>query len=128
MITAALGIFTFIAGSVSAQVQEVSRVKILPGPERGIVKVHYANEVTSPLEIKFLTDRGVVGVDRISGTFPNGVSRKYNVKNLTNDFRIEISSAQLTLTYLIVPSGNWRTFKSYLEKTTYNHDVVATNN
>jgi hypothetical protein len=124
----AAGIFVTLGYNVNAQAPEESRVKILPGPEPGIVKVLYAMEVNHPLEIKFITDRGVITSDRIKGKYPKGLSKRYDVRRFKSDFRIELSSPNMTVTFHIFPSQDGLTYKSFLEKTTYNHSMVASNN
>ena len=115
------------AGSVlQAQAVEESPVKILPTADRNVLKVHYAVETTTPVSVKFLTEKGIVDQDKIKGSYLSGLSKRYDVARINDqDFWIEVSSAEMTVKYHIVPSKDRKKFTSYLEKVTYNDDKVA---
>lgn len=117
-----LAIVTLVAvASVSrAQTLPEERVKILPTSLAGTIKLHYAMEVNEPLEITFFDMRhNVIGKDLIKGAqFPHGVSKRYNVSNISkDDFWIQVSSPQHVVTYRIVPSKDKKHFTPMLEMT-----------
>jgi hypothetical protein len=115
------------AGVKSFAQAEESYVKILPTSVPGVIKVHYALETNEPLTVKFFSDNDVLASDRIKGgPFPNGVSKRYNVRNIQNkDYWVEVGSSRMTVTYHIIPSTDKRTFTPYLEKTIYNNQVLV---
>jgi len=104
-------------------------VKVLPTTQKGIVKILYASEANQPVEIKFFNDGGLIGSDKIKGkSFPNGFSKKYDVRQVkSGDIWVEVSSAQMAVTYRLVLKDGQQ-FEPLLEKTTYNHTLVAANN
>ena len=119
----------FFTSHVQAQVtDEAAKIKILPS-KAGILKVHYAMEINEPITVRFFNRDGVVATDVIEGNYEKGLMKRYNVKNInTRDFWVEVSSSRLTVTHHVVPSKDKQSFASYLEKTTYNYPVVASNN
>ena len=119
----------FFTSHVQAQVtDEAAKIKILPS-NAGILKVHYAMEINEPITVRFFNRDGVVATDVIEGNYEKGLMKRYNVKNInTRDFWVEVSSSRLTVTHHVVPSKDKQSFASYLEKTTYNYPVVASNN
>ncbi|HEY3429200.1 MAG TPA: hypothetical protein VGK39_00905, partial [Cyclobacteriaceae bacterium] len=83
-------------------------------------------ETTTPVSVKFLTEKGIVDQDKIKGSYLSGLSKRYDVARINDqDFWIEVSSAEMTVKYHIVPSKDRKKFTSYLEKVTYNDDKVA---
>lgn len=124
-----MSMLVFAASALQAQTLEESPVKILPTAERNVLKVHYAAETTAPLSVKFLTEKdGIVEQDKIKGNFQSGLSKRYDVTRINDqDFWIEVSSAEMTVKYHIVPSKDKTKFTSYLEEVTYNNDKVASN-
>jgi hypothetical protein len=129
LIIAAIAIVGFFSSQVQAQVGDESKIKILPS-KAGILKVHYAMEISEPITVKFFNRDGLLTTDVIEGThYEKGLMKRYNVKSIsTKDYWVEVSSSKLTVTYRVVPSRDKQTFASYLEKTTYNYPVVASNN
>lgn len=125
LLTPVVAFFLLVGSNVYAQSNPDTDVKILPGTEAGLIKVFYARELNGPLEVKFLSGGKQLGMDRIEGSYPNGISKRYDVRHLKSDFQIEITSKELSVTYTIIPAKNWKTFQANLEKRTYNHDVVA---
>jgi hypothetical protein len=124
MLTAVL--FLFFSAQVNAQLQEETYVKIIPTAEADVIKVLYALEVNETLEVKFTNREGETKVDQISGSYPKGISKKYNIKAIGNhDFWIEVTSQRVAVTYHMVPAKNKKIFIPHLEKTIYNHPVVA---
>ena len=124
-----MSMLVFAGSSLQAQVLVEPPVKILPTADRNVLKVHYAVETTSPLSVKFLTEKeGIVDQDKIKGNFQSGLSKRYDVARINDqDFWIEVASAEMTVKYHIVPSKDKSKFTSYLEKVTYNDDKVALN-
>ena len=124
-----LAMVAFLGNNLQAQSLDESRVKIIPTANRDELKVIYAIETTEPLKVKFLTENGVVASDKIKGSFPKGLLKRYDVSNINDhDFWVEISSPEMSLTYRIVPSANKQSFTPYLEKVTYNQVLVKANN
>lgn len=128
LIIAAIAIVGLFSTQAQAQIGDEAKIKILPS-KAGILKVHYAMEITEPITVKFFSREGLLATDVISGQFDKGLMKRYNVKNITSDdFWVEVSSPKLTVTHRVVPSRDQQTFAAYLEKTTYNYAVVASNN
>lgn len=129
LIIAAIAIVGFFSTHVRAQIGDEARIKILPS-KAGILKVHYAMEINEPITVKFYNRQdGLLGTDVIKGEYTKGLMKRYNVKNITSrDFWVEVSSPKLTVTHHVVPSKNKQSFTAYLEKTSYNYPVAASNN
>jgi hypothetical protein len=129
LIVAALAIVGLFSSQVQAQVGDEAKIKILPS-KGGILKVHYAMEINEPITVKFFNRDGILTTDVIAGThYEKGLMKRYNVKNInTKDFWVEVSSSKMTVTHRVVPSRDKQSFAAYLEKTTYNYPVVASNN
>jgi hypothetical protein len=128
LIIAAIAIATALGTQANAQIGDEANIKVLPS-KAGILKVHYAMAVTDPITVKFFNADGLITTDRIEGDYANGLMKKYDIKNINGqDYRVEISSPKLTVTYHVVPSKNKQSFAAFLEKTTYNYPVVASNN
>ena len=124
---AALGCSSIIT---NAQTQDESRIMLLKTDKPGVVKLIHALNTDEPITVKFINDDGVVGLDKIKGTFPKGVGRLYNLNNIYGkQFEVEITSANMKVTYQIIPSKDRKTFTSHLEKVerTYT-DLVASRN
>ena len=114
---------------VKAQYEEPSRVKVLPTIEPGIIKLLYALETSEPIQVRFFNASGQVGQDVIKGSYPKGVTKRYDIRKIsTKDLRMEVSTAKMTVMYRLSPSKNKYSFTPQLEKTTYNHGLVASNN
>jgi hypothetical protein len=128
LVIAAIAIVGFFSSQVQAQIGDESKIKILPS-KAGILKVHYAMEISEPITVKFFNRDGILTTDVIEGIYEKGLMKRYNIKKInTKDFWVEVSSAKMTVTHRVVPSRDKQTFASYLEKTTYNYPVVASNN
>jgi hypothetical protein len=115
--------------TANAQLDEPA-VKVLPSSEKGIVKVLYAIDSDKAVEVKFLSENGLITSDKIkAGSFKNGFSKKYDISRIkAKSFWVEVSSADLTVRYKMIESKERKAFIPYLEKTTYNHPLVATIN
>jgi hypothetical protein len=130
LMIAALALVGLFSSQVQAQVgDEAARIKILPSKD-GILKVHYALEINEPVTVKFFDRDRILATDVISGVnYEKGLMKRYNVKHINSkDFWVEVSSSKVTVTHRVVPSKDKKSFASYLEKTTYNYPVVASNN
>jgi hypothetical protein len=124
MIAGAMIMFT--AMSVSAQLRNDAHVKILRTPEAGVIKLLYGLHSQEPLHIQFSTRSGIVGSDKIKGTYPKGFMKKYDVRQIIeNEFWVEIASSNMTTIYRIVPSRDRKSFVSHLERADYRQDFVA---
>jgi hypothetical protein len=115
-----------------AHAQQVTEppVKILPTTEKGILKVLYAFDMDKSVEVKFFDKDRVLVLDRIKGkSQSNGFTKKYDVRNLkSEDLWVEISSPSIDVTYKLILSADGHTYEPLLEKTTYNHLMVAAKN
>jgi hypothetical protein len=127
MIMAVGAMILFAAINVNAQSQDDSRVKIMRTGEPGVIKLLYAINTDEPLQVKFSTREGQIASDEIKGgPYPKGFLKKYDVRKINgNDFWIEVSSSNMTVVYRVVPARDRKTFIPYLEKTIYNHGLVA---
>jgi hypothetical protein len=114
--------------TVKAQSNEPA-VKILPTTEEGIIKVLYAYSTDEFVHVNFYNEDGTIATDNVKArNFPKGFFKKYDINNITgNTFWIEVKAANLTATYKMTKSKKG-TFVPLLEKTTYNHEVIAANN
>lgn len=124
-ILAGLVILLSAAFTTHAQLIEPA-VKILPGSEKGQLKVIYAYNSQNAVDVKFLGENGLLKSDRIqAGSFTNGFSKRYDVSRIkAKSFWIEVSSADLSVRYKMIESKDGK-FVPYLEKTTINHPMVA---
>lgn len=112
---------------VNAQDHDESRIKVIKTEQPGVIKMIHALDTDEPVVVLFSNADGIVGEDRIKGTFPKGISRRYNMtKFFDKNFRIEIKSEKVDVTYQIVPSKDKKTFTAYLEKVEHHHQLLAT--
>ncbi|MEJ0055989.1 MAG: hypothetical protein WDN75_10225 [Bacteroidota bacterium] len=115
--------------SVNAQSFDEPAIKILPTTQKGILKVHYVYDTNEPVNIRFFNDEEQLLSDEVTGTFPNGFSKKYDVRKMTSEaFWIEVTAENISVIYKLVRSRDKDTYVPFLEKTTYNHSLVASNN
>lgn len=126
----AFGMLTFIVFSANAQEANASRVKILPTAEAGILRVLYAMETHETIQVKFFSEGSLVKTDKIKGgPYKKGLSKRYDVRGINKkDFQIEVSSPDLTVTYIVKSSNDRKTFVPHLEKVIYNNLFVANKN
>lgn len=129
-LTILAGIVTALltVATVNAQSNEPA-VKILPTAEEGIIKVLYAYNTDEIVHVSFYNEEGEFATDNVKAReFTKGFFKKYDINNITgNTFWIEVKAANLTATYKMTKSAKG-TFVPLLEKTTYNHEVIAANN
>jgi hypothetical protein len=103
-----------------------SKVKILRTPTPGIVKLIYGMEANEAVKITFKTQDGEVGADRISGTFPKGFMKKYDIRKINKEeFWVEVSSKSATFIYHVVPTHDNKVYATRLEKSVYHDELVA---
>jgi len=128
--TLMIAMLAFSAIHVKAQPHDESRIKIMPTTKPGVLKLIHAISTDEPVTVHFITDQGIVSTDVITGNFPNGLSKKYDIRQITSkDFRMEISTSRLAVTFHIIPSKDRKTFTPYLEKTVHNYDdLIASRN
>ena len=129
LITAGLLILSTSVIPVNAQQIDDPAVKILPTAQKGILKVLFAYDTDQSVNVKFYNEEGELALDKIKGgTFHNGFSKKYNVRKLSSgNFWVEVSTATMSVTYKITESRGGQTYTPLLEKTSYNHPLVASN-
>jgi hypothetical protein len=125
LIIAAVAMLAFFSATVQAQVGDEANIKILPS-KAGILKVHYAMEISEPITVRFFNSDGLLATDRIEGLYAKGLMKRYNVKSVSSrNYWVEVSSPKLSVTYKIIPSKDQQTFAAHLEKTVYNYPVAA---
>jgi len=131
LITAGLMILlaTSFTAVTARQLGAEPPVKILPTTQNGILKVLYASEIGKGVEVRFFDENKTLVFDKIKGPRDlNGFIKKYDISRLKSEnFWIEVSSANMDVTYKIIPSEDG-TFNPVLEKTTYNHPMVVAKN
>ncbi len=127
LMTLTIAMVAFSAILVRAQQPDESRIKILPVEKPGVLKLVHAMTSYEPVTVNFITDEnGVVSTDEIKGSFPKGFAKQYDVRRISEgNFRMEIVSPSLTVTYRIIPSIDGRTFTTHLEKAVHNYDVIV---
>ncbi len=127
IISAILFVFA-ISFTASARQANEPPVKILPTTQKGVLKVLFAFEADQDVEVKFYNNEGIILTDKINKeSYPNGFSKKYDVSSLKlSNYWVEVSSPRIDVTYKITTSKDG--FQPLLEKTTYNHLMVAAKN
>jgi hypothetical protein len=112
---------------VNAQNPGESQVKVIKTDKPGVIKMIHAIATDEPVVVRFSNDQGIIVEDKIKGTFAKGISRRYNMNRFFDkNFRIEIKSETIDVTYQIVPSKDKQTFTAYLEKVEHHHQLLAT--
>lgn len=111
-----------------AQTPGEPAVKVVPGAERGTVKVIYAQAPVTAVEVKFIGNEGVVMQDKITSLSQKGFIKKYNISRLeANSYWIEIKSPELSVTYKLEVGRDGKTSLPVLQTTTYHHALLASN-
>ncbi len=125
-----LVILSTTVATTNAQSFDEPAVKILPTNQKGILKVLYAYDANQSVKITFFNDKGLILSDEVKGeSLSNGFSKKYDVRNITSEsFWIEVASDNISVTYKLTESMDRKTYVPFLEKTTYSHSLVASNN
>lgn len=119
-----IAMVAFSAINVKAQADE-SRIKVLNTEKPGVLKLITALQIEDGATVNFLTDEGIVSTDQIKGSFPKGFSKRYDIRKVHKDFRIEVHTPRLSVTYHIIPSKDGKTFSSSLEKAVHKYDVIV---
>lgn len=123
LLIVALGSFAIVA---KAQTQTESTIKVLPTCTPGTIKVLHAASVEKPVSITFLNADGKISSDRITGSFPKGVMKRYDVSNITDsNFLVEVTSKDVTVTYRVTASKDRKKHTPMLEKVEYHNQFVA---
>ena len=121
-----IAIVAFSAITVKAQQQDESRIKILTTEKPGVLKLVHAISTDEPITVNFITNEGFATTDVIKGSYPKGIAKRYDFRRISDsDFRMQISTSSLTVTYHIVPSDDKKTFTSNLEQAIHHYDVVV---
>lgn len=125
LVTMVIAIVAFSAINVKAQQPDESRIKVLMTEKSGVLKLIHALQIEDGLTVNFITDDGVISTDEIKGSFPKGLSKRYDVRRIDKDFWMEVSTPRLSVTYHIIPSSDGKKFTSNLEKAVYKYDVIV---
>ena len=126
LMTLLIVVIGFVTIHANAQAQDESRIKILATSQPGVVKLIHAIPTNEPVTVRFLNNTGVISSDEIKGDFPKGIAKRYDVSNIGNrDFRMEVSTSRLSVTYRIIPSKDKKTFAPYLEKSVRNYVMAS---
>src|SRR5689334_14128304 len=89
----------------NAQSTDDSRIKILRTEKPGVIKILHAIQTDETVTVRFINEDGIVGEDKINGEFPKGVLRRYDLTKIFNkNFRIEVKSENVDVTYKVMPS------------------------
>jgi len=115
----------FSAIKVKAQQPDESRIKFLTTEKPSVLKLVHALPIEDGLTVTFITNEGVISTDEIKGSYPKGLSKRYDVKRIGKDFWIEVSTPRLSVLYYISPSSDGKTLTANMEKAVHNYDVVV---
>ena len=122
LLIVALGCFTI---SAQAQTKDESATKVLPTSTPGTIKVIHASSIEK-LNVTFLNENGEILTDRIAGSFPKGVMKRYDVSQIEDpNFLVQISSTEITVTYRVTASKDKKKYTPMLEKVEYHNQLVA---
>jgi hypothetical protein len=111
---------------VNAQSDDESRIKLIKTDQPGIIKVIHAMNIDEPVVVRFSNEQGPLWEDVIKGPYKKGITRRYDMNKFFNEnFRVEIKSETIDVTYQIVPSKDKKTFTAYLEKVEHHHQLLA---
>ncbi len=127
-ITLIVGVVVMFAAAISATAQATitSPVKILRTPHEGVLKLLFTRTTSDPVNITFSTRDGEVARDRVTGEFPKGFQKKYNVNRIADaPFWIRIESSEMSEIYKVKLSADRKYFTYHLERATYVHQAVA---
>lgn len=126
----AIAVATMMAFSVNAQVSEGSRVKILPSGDEGVIKLLFAMKTDETVDVKFYADGGMVKSDRITGgPYEKGLMKRYDVSAIDDrDYWVEVTSANIKVTYRVHPNRDRKTFTPHLESVIFTNAALAKRN
>lgn len=123
LLIVALGCFAI---NTNAQSQNDSQIKILPTNMPGTIKMIHAGSIDKSLTVTFFTHEGEICKDLISGNFPKGVLKRYDVSNIPDkNFLVEVKSTDMTVTYRVSASKDKKKYTPLLEKVEYHNQLVA---
>jgi hypothetical protein len=123
LLIVALGCFAI---NTQAQNQNESGIKVLPTCIPGMIKVLHAGSIDKPVNVTFFNDDGRISTDRISGSFPKGVLKRYDVSRVADkNLLVQVSSADMTVTYRVSASKDKKKYTPMLEKVEYHNQPVA---
>lgn len=130
---ALLGIAVVFSGTVIAQTTEsplspiAESVKILPSSEKGIIRVLYASESATPVEIRFFTKDGELGSDKVfRKSYEKGFLKRYDISHINaRDFLIEVSTKNSKVLYRIEQAIDRKSFEPTLEEVSYSEVLTA---
>ena len=125
LVTMMIAMVAFSAIKVKAQQPDESRIKVLKTEKSGVLKLVHALQIEDGVTVNFITDEGIISTDEIKGSFPKGLSKRYDVGKIDKEFWMVVSTPRLSVTYHIIPSSDGKTFTSNLEKAVYNYDLVV---
>jgi len=125
LITMMIAMVAFSAIKVKAQQPDESRIKVLTTEKSGVVKLIHALRIEDGVTINFITDDGIISTDEIKGSFPKGLSKRYDVRKIDKDFWMEVITPRLSVTYHVIRSTDGKSFTSNLEKAVYKYDVAV---
>jgi hypothetical protein len=119
----ALGCFAINA---HAQTQNDSQIKVVPTDTPGTIKMIHAGSIDKGLIVTFSNQEGEICTDRISGSFPKGVLKRYNLSHIAGEnFQMEVKSTDMTVTYRVAASKGGKKYIPTLEKVEYHPQLVA---
>jgi hypothetical protein len=125
LVTMMIAMVAFSAIKVKAQQPDESRIKILKTEKPGVLKLVHALQVEDGMTVNFFTFEGMISTDEIKGSFPKGLSKRYDIRKIDKDFWMEVATPRLSVTYHIIPSSDGKTFTSNLEKAVYKYDAIV---
>jgi hypothetical protein len=123
LLIVALGCFAI---SAQAQTKDESAIKVLPTCTPGTIKVLHAASIENNVNVTFLNRDGEILTDRITGIFPKGVMKRYDVSHIEDsNFLVQVSSKEVTVTYRVAASKDKKKYTPMLEKVEYHNQLVA---
>jgi hypothetical protein len=127
IITGVLVAILSSASIITNAQQDEPAVKILPTNEKGVLKVLYAYPAERNVLVKFFDGEILLSTDKVKGeNLTAGFMKKYDVSSIdSKSFWIEVSGADVSVTYKLIKSKDGKSFEPLLEKTIYNHPLVA---
>lgn len=128
MIAAALFVASVISYGAFAQQLDTQALKVLPTTQDGIVKVLVVDTKSSPIEVRFFDEDGLIETDNISTKDGlTSFSKKYDVRKLLRSkVRIEVSAADASVVYNLIKLDNGK-YTPVLTRETHSYPVLAGN-
>ncbi len=123
LLIVALGCFAI---SANAQTSNDSHIKLVPANAPGTIKLIHAGSIDKSIDVRFIDSEGTISSDRITGTYPKGVLKRYDVSKVReSSFYVEVSSKDLTVTYRVTASKDKKKYTTMLERVEYHNALVA---